>query len=292
VAKEILQCSIDYFNESQKLEKSNLTIPQEHSKYTGGSSNYLEKAMQLAKLAETIAINKLTKDRITDNINTLEGMKDKELSEAIELLNSIKGMYEENKNQILLDVKKQELTLSYNQSINWNNVSKMVENSINWDKAIELVFEKIPQKSIEKIKISEKQSKIGEFKSLVDFLQSKLSSSQKKQIHYLKYWEEENTNSTSKSNTISAKLELSQKSVTYIQALKNIEKKDILDFFTGLLLGPFIVAFYGIIPWIIISKFSEFTFRESLKYGLYLDISLTILLLFFTAITMIRKKIK
>jgi hypothetical protein len=88
-------------------------------------------------------------------------------------------MYEENKNQILLDVKKQELTLSYNQSINWNNVSKMVENSINWDKAIELVFEKIPQKSIEKIKISEKQSKIGEFKSLVDFLQSKLSSSQR-----------------------------------------------------------------------------------------------------------------
>ena len=59
VAKEILQCSVDYFNESQEQEKSN---------------NYLEEAMKLAKLAESIALNEATKNKVKENISTLEGM--------------------------------------------------------------------------------------------------------------------------------------------------------------------------------------------------------------------------
>src|SRR5690606_21523361 len=51
IAKEILQCSIDYFNESQEQEKSN---------------NYLEEAMKLAKLAESVAVNDATKNRVKE----------------------------------------------------------------------------------------------------------------------------------------------------------------------------------------------------------------------------------
>ncbi len=173
VAKEVLQCSIDYFNESQEQEKSN---------------NYLDEAMKLVKLADRIAVNKITKDRIKDNINTLEEMKDKELSQAIELLKSVKAAYETNKTKITAEVRMQELTLSLGQSINWSKVNQMIENSINWNKVVELVKEVIPQRNIEKIKLSEKQAKVTEYKYLVDFLLGKLSYSQKNQVQYLCYW--------------------------------------------------------------------------------------------------------
>lgn len=70
IAKEVLQCSIDYFNESQEQEKS---------------SDYLEKAMKLAKVAESIAANDATKNKVKENISTLEEMKDREIDQAIEV---------------------------------------------------------------------------------------------------------------------------------------------------------------------------------------------------------------
>lgn len=178
VAKEILQCSIDYFNESQEQEKS---------------SNYLEEAMKLAKLVETVAVNDATKTKVKESIKTLEEMKDRELSQAIEVLKSVKSAYETNKAKITAEVKMQEMTLSFGQSINWSKVDKMIENSVAWDKVIELINDTIPPRNVEKIKNSDKQTKVREYKSLVDFLLGKLNYSQKSQVKYLCYWKTINT---------------------------------------------------------------------------------------------------
>ncbi|MBP6068357.1 MAG: hypothetical protein KA519_09850 [Bacteroides sp.] len=197
VAKEILQCSIDYFNESQEQGKSN---------------NYLEEAMALAKSADGIAVNKITKDRIKDNINTLEEMKEQELDQAIELLKSIKGAYEQACRQIdkqvddlQYDTKpsfigdKQMRMRRYDISIDWSKVEYMKRNALAWDKVVVLIKEAIPPPNVLKIKLSEKQSKITEYKSLVDFLLSKLDDSQVNQLKYLCYWK---NISTTQSTTV------------------------------------------------------------------------------------------
>ena len=63
-ANEILQCSIDFFNDSQEQDSN---------------TDYTETAMKLAKQAETLAVGKLTKDRVEDNVSTLEEIKQKNL---------------------------------------------------------------------------------------------------------------------------------------------------------------------------------------------------------------------
>lgn len=173
VAKEILQCSIDYFNESQDNESD---------------SNYLEEAMQLAKIADGVAVNSVTKGRIKDSISTLKGMKERELNQAIAVLQSVKDAFERNKAEIMEEVRRQERTMPYNQSINWSKVNDLIDDSLNWTKVIELVTETISIKDIEKIRNSSNFAKVSEFKSLVDFLLSKLGYSQKNQVKYLCYW--------------------------------------------------------------------------------------------------------
>ncbi|MCT4035283.1 hypothetical protein CMT72_05060 [Elizabethkingia anophelis] len=171
IAKEILQCSVDYFNESQEQEKN---------------SNYLEEAMKLAKLAESVAINDATKNKVKENIGTLEGMKDRELNQAIDILKSIKQAFQTNEAKITKEVL--EMPMGYNQSINWSKVNQMIANSLDWNKVVELIRETIPLRSVEKIKNSDKQIKITEYKSLVDFILEKLNYSQKGQVKYLCYW--------------------------------------------------------------------------------------------------------
>jgi hypothetical protein len=176
VANEILQCSIDYFNYCQENESD---------------INYFEPAWKLAKSTETIAIGKLTKDRILDSLTTLEEMKDKEISQAIQVLESIKDAYEANKAKITAEV--YAMPLGYNQTINWSKVNEMIEKSINWDKAVELVQRVIPLKNLEKIKSEKNQTKLKEYKSLVDFLISKLNYTQTNRVKYLCYWKTEDT---------------------------------------------------------------------------------------------------
>lgn len=171
IAKEILQCSVDYFNESQEQEKS---------------GNYLEEAMKLAKLAESVAVNDATKNKVKENIGTLEGMKDRELNQAIDILKSIKQAFQTNEAKITKEVL--EMPMGYNQSINWSKVNQMIANSLDWNKVVELIRETIPLRSVEKIKNSDKQIKITEYKSLVDFILEKLNYSQKGQVKYLCYW--------------------------------------------------------------------------------------------------------
>lgn len=171
VANEILQCSIDYYNDSQEKDSN---------------SDYAETAMKLAKQAETLAVGNLTKDRIKDNIETLEELKDRELSEAIALLQSIKDAYEYNEKRIMANVPYGGSPENF--SKNWDIAKRNVHNSINWDKVVEHIVNNITNNKIEKIKTSQNLEAIKEYKMLVNFLLKKLNSKQKKQVKYLCYW--------------------------------------------------------------------------------------------------------
>ena len=173
LAKEIMQCGIDCFNENQDKENSN---------------EYLEQAMKLAKFAESIAIGKFTKDKAKDNINSLKEMKDRELSQAIEVLKSIKVAFETNEAKIREEVRS--MNLGYNQTVNWTKVEQMIKNSLDWDKVVELVTRVIPQSNVSKIQTSDKFNKINQYKDLVDFMFNKLGPIQINQVKHICYWKD------------------------------------------------------------------------------------------------------
>lgn len=158
VAKEVLQCSIDYFNENQEQDRS---------------GDYLKEAMDLALLAKSVAVNSVTVERINDNIATLEGMKDRELDSAITFLNSIKSTLAENRKSITADVKRLEandwsIKMGY-KSINWSAVEDNIKNSINWDAVNDLLTEILPESNLRKIKASEKEDLKKEFWELLNW---------------------------------------------------------------------------------------------------------------------------
>ena len=183
VAKTLTQCSIDYVNALQE------------------TADPFDQGLELLKRAETLAVNSLTKERIAENKKTLEEIayraKNREINEAIGLLQNVKNNFEENERKIREMVKLQELTLSYGESINWSKVNRMIDESINWNKVIELVQLLIPRENITKIKAHTNANQIKQYKDLVTFLFSKLNYSQKSQVSYLKYWETSSSISTS-----------------------------------------------------------------------------------------------
>ena len=158
VAKEILQCSVDYFNESQEQEKNN---------------DFLEEAMKLAKLAESIAVNDATKNKVKENISALEGMRDKELSQVIDFLKSVKETYEENEREVRQEVKKMEQTdiliKMGHKTINWDAVEDNIKNSIKWTGVNDLLDEILSDKSLNKIKQSNKIELKKEFIELANW---------------------------------------------------------------------------------------------------------------------------
>jgi hypothetical protein len=169
VANEMLQCSIDFFNDSQEKDSS---------------SDYAEVALKLANQADTLALGKITKDRLKENIETISKMRDREISQAIQALKSVKETYEANKAKINAQVKSMPF-----ESIDWDKVEEAIKNSLNWDKVVELIEEVIPQNNIEKIKNSKDQLALIEYKSLVTFVTSKLTYLQKNKVRYVSYWE-------------------------------------------------------------------------------------------------------
>ncbi len=193
VANEILQCSIDYFNESQEKNSS---------------TNYLETALQLAKQAQTLASGKLTKDRVKDSLETLSDMKDRELNQAIAVLKSIKTAYEDGCRQIDKQVDDmQYFTFGNNRmrnhdiSINWTKVEEMKRSCLAWDKVTDVILESIPSKNLVRIKSSGNESKLNEYKSLVDFVLSKINYTYRSRITYLKYWETTSPRTTPRTTT-------------------------------------------------------------------------------------------
>ena len=159
LAKEIMQCGIDYFNESQKNDSS---------------EEYLENAMQLNKLAKSIAIGKLTIDRADDQIKSLEEMKDQELSEAIGLLRSIKDLYEENEREIRQQIKQMETSdidiILGRKTINRRAVDDNIKNSIEWQKVNEIIVDLLSDNNLKKIKECNKDEQKREFLELANWL--------------------------------------------------------------------------------------------------------------------------
>src|SRR5690606_14821723 len=113
LANEIMQCGIDHFNESLENDSS---------------ENYLESAQKLTKLADSIAVGKLAKDRAKDSLATLADMKDREINQAIAILSSIKLAYEKAISEIDAQVSAMKMRMSYNQTINYSKVDKMKAN--------------------------------------------------------------------------------------------------------------------------------------------------------------------
>lgn len=175
LANEIMQCGIDYFNNSQE---------------NGSSENYLELAKKLAIIADKIAVGKLTKDRAKDNLASLEEMKDREVNQAIAILNSIKMAYDIARKQIDDQVSAMRMNMPYNQTINYSKVDKMKANCLDWSKVVEVVSDGISTKDIEAIQRCSNQSKVSEYKNLVDFLFNKLGPIHINQVKYLCYWKD------------------------------------------------------------------------------------------------------
>lgn len=182
LANEIMQCGIDYFNESQE---------------NNSRDNYLESSQKLTKLADSIAVGKIAKDRAKDGLATLEDMKDREINKAMAILNSIKEAYNTACNQIDAEVEK----LQYHEfggmrlprtdvSINWSKVEKMKASCLNWDKVVEVVSDGISINDVEIIQRCSNQSKVSEYKNLVDFLIGKLGPIQINQIKHICYWKD------------------------------------------------------------------------------------------------------
>lgn len=173
LANEIMQCGIDYFNESQE---------------NNSRANYLESSQKLTKLADSIAVGKMAKDRAKDSLATLEDMKDREINKAIAILSSIKMAYEKAISEIDAQVARMRMTMSYNQTINYSKVDKMKADCLNWNKVVEVVSDGISMNDVEIIQRCSNQAKVSEYKNLVDFLIGKLGFAQTNRVKYLAYW--------------------------------------------------------------------------------------------------------
>ena len=152
--------------------------------------NPLQKAQKLTKIADRIAVGKLTKDRAKDNLATLEEMKDQEVNQAIALLSSIKMAYDKAISEIDNQVSQMLMTMSYNQTINYTKVDKMKANCLDWSKVVEVISSGISEKDVVAIQNCSNQSKVSEYKSLVDFLFTKIGPLQINKVKYLCYWKD------------------------------------------------------------------------------------------------------
>ena len=159
LAKEIMQCGIDYFNESKENKSK---------------EEYLANALTLNRIADSIAVGKLTKDRAKDHIATLEEMKDQELSEAIIVLQSIKDLYLENERNIRQQIKQLEQS-DYEirigrKTINHRAVEDNIKNSIEWQKVNEMIVDLLSDNNLKKIKECNKDEQKREFLELANWL--------------------------------------------------------------------------------------------------------------------------
>jgi len=160
LANEIMQCGIDYFNESQENESS---------------EDYLGQAQELNETALSIAVGQLVKERAKDHISTLEEMKDREVAQAIALLQSVKDAYETNEANIrrqIEELEQNDIELKFGlKTINYSAVEDNIKNSIDWSKVNDLLREVLSDKNLIKIKESSKTDAKNEFWDLVNWLE-------------------------------------------------------------------------------------------------------------------------
>lgn len=171
IAKELLQCSIDYFNKSDE---------------SGVEGNHLQNAMSLAQTADKIALGKMLKDRIQDNISTLEEMKDREIKEAVDVLQMVQNMYEENARKIDREIEnltRNDISFQMGwKTINQTAVEENKKNSINWQQVSILLSEVLSTPKLRKIKESSKQNLKDDFWKLLNWVKDNSSNSQISQL--------------------------------------------------------------------------------------------------------------
>jgi len=155
LANEIMQCGIDYFNESQENDSS---------------EDFLKQAQELNETALSIAVGKLTRDRAKDSLATLEEMKDLKVKQAIEILSSIKLAFEKAINEIDEQVSIMKSRMSYGDSINYSKVNLMKANCLDWDKISHLLDEQLPNKYLAEIKKSTNKKLKNKFIELTNWL--------------------------------------------------------------------------------------------------------------------------
>ncbi|MDC0925719.1 hypothetical protein OAQ24_00705 [Flavobacteriaceae bacterium] len=172
LASELLQCGIDYFNECQKINSK---------------QKYLENAQKLTEKADSIAVGKLTKDRIKDSLETLNDMKDREVNQAIGLLKSIADAYLKAVNDIDIEVNKQLMMFN---NIDYNKVDRLKANCLNWGKVVDLIHDEISVEDVEIIRKCNNPKKVKEYKELVEFLFQKIGPLQINKLKYICYWKD------------------------------------------------------------------------------------------------------
>jgi hypothetical protein len=145
IANEVLQCSIDYFNFHLEIDKKML---------------FVGPAVELANKAKNIAQGDHTINRIDENLEIMERMKDRELNNALQVLKSIKNSYE---------------TISFGYVMNG-------------DKVVSFVQDEISEVDVFTISISVKQKELKQYRELVEYLIGKMNFSQFLKVKYLCYW--------------------------------------------------------------------------------------------------------
>ena len=157
LAKEILQCGIDYFKECENTKDPT------------------EEGLKLLKYAKSIAISNQVLERIDSNIEGMEEFKDKEINQAIALLKSVKDAYETNETHIRQQVKRLEETdvqIKWGfKTINHSAVEDNIKNSIDWSKVNDLLREVLTDKNLTKIKESNKAEAKNEFWELLNWIE-------------------------------------------------------------------------------------------------------------------------
>ena len=134
LANEIIQCSIDFFNERQ-----------ENDNIENFDSN-LDKTISLVKIAGSVAISDQIKAKVENNLSTLSGMKSKAINEALKFLQSVKDAYKTNEEKIRTQVRELEendisIRLGH-KLINQGAVEDSIKNSLDWGK-INIILTKI-----------------------------------------------------------------------------------------------------------------------------------------------------
>lgn len=174
-ANEILQCGIDYFNDSQKSNSTN---------------THLENAVKLTKMAAKLAVGSVTTDRVNDSLETLSDMRDREINHAIQILKGVKDAYDESVEQIMAQVTKaqSDLVFDLNRTIDWSRVEKAKRECLNWGKVVEVVTSEISASDVDAIRKCSEKNKVEQYKALVEFLVDKLGPLQIQKVKYLCYW--------------------------------------------------------------------------------------------------------
>ena len=157
VANEVLQCSIDFFNERQKNDSDD------------NFESNLDKAISLVKIAGSVAITSQVKQRVKENTDILNSMRDRALNQSIELLESI-------------------ITADYKAHNN--------HRTLDWDKVVELIRNNISTENVRTIKGSLNHSKVKKYQNKVDLLFGLLRQRQINQLAYLCYWKDVQIKST------------------------------------------------------------------------------------------------